>query len=64
MLCCYCKKYKLGIIVYDCSCEHKQLCKRCRLPEDHQCSFDHKQFGKNKLEKENQKVIAIKIDKI
>ena len=62
MRCAFCNK-KIGIIEYDCRCE-KKFCTRCRLPEQHKCSFDHKLFEKQKLNKKMVKVDNEKIIKI
>lgn len=57
--CDYCKK-KVGIITFNCKCNHKNLCSKCRAPETHNCSFDHKTEERFKLMKANPKIIASK----
>jgi predicted nucleic acid binding AN1-type Zn finger protein len=39
-----------------------KLCSKCRLPEDHDCKFDFMKVERAKLEKDNQKVIGIKVE--
>jgi predicted nucleic acid binding AN1-type Zn finger protein len=56
-------KTKLGLIPFECRCL-MNYCPEHRLPENHQCSFDYKNFGKSLIEKNNQKVIGEKIQKI
>ena len=61
---CYncCKKLTI-VSNYKCRCEHN-FCIKCRLPELHSCSFDHKNYGKEILGKSLIKVINCKIIKI
>lgn len=47
----------------DCSCM-KQFCLKCRHPEDHGCTFDHKQKAIDQLTKQNPVVVGEKISKI
>lgn len=61
--CNNCNK-KLNIVNFSCSCEHKNLCAKCRYPEDHNCTFNFKEVGKKLLEINNPKVIADKLEKI
>lgn len=61
--CDWCKK-KTGIMVFECKCELKKLCNKCRLPETHACTFDYKKEGKEQLAKSNPVVLASKITKI
>lgn len=63
-LCEHCKKKKVGVIPYNCNCGYNNLCSKCRLPEEHSCSFDFKSAAKEKLIKENPVVIKSKVDKI
>ena len=56
-------KTKLGLIPFECRCS-LIFCNEHRIPENHQCTFDHKSFGKSLIEKNNQKVICEKIQKI
>lgn len=62
--CNHCKTKKVGIISFTCKCEYKILCVNCRLPFDHNCSFDHKKEWKDKLEKELPLIVAAKLNKI
>ena len=60
--CAECNK-KLGLVDFKCKCSNT-YCMKCKMPEDHKCSFDYKKESKeiltNKLEKiENEKVIKI-----
>ena len=56
-------KTKLGLVPFECRCL-MNFCTEHRLPENHHCSFDYKTFGKSLIEKNNQKVIGEKIQKI
>jgi len=60
--CGKCSK-KVGIMGHKCKCE-STFCKAHRLPEDHDCEYDFKQVGKEKLAKDNQQVVASKIARI
>ena len=62
MRCYHCNK-KIGVVEFDCNCNHK-FCAKHRLPENHNCEFNHKKFERNKLEKKMVKVEANKIIKI
>lgn len=57
--CHHCKK-KLSIINYSCRC-NKIFCPNCRLPEEHKCSFDIKNYLRQKLAKTLIKVVPDKI---
>jgi hypothetical protein len=46
-----------------CKCDHS-FCFGCRLPEVHNCTYDHKSDGINILRKANIKIVADKINKI
>ena len=48
--CEQCNK-KLGVMVYICKCE-KQFCILHLQAEEHQCTYDYKLEGKNKIKKE------------
>lgn len=52
---------KLGIIVYNCKCNMKKLCAKCKYPENHNCTFDFVKEAQEKLKKNNP---AIKFDKL
>ena len=60
--CYYCKK-KLPIISYTCRCENK-YCQKCRMPENHNCTFDFKNYGKKELESNLTKIVANKVIRI
>ena len=63
--CLFCKIKKISsIFSYSCRCGLKNLCQYCKMPEDHRCTFDFKQDGRNQLEKENPVILADKLDKI
>lgn len=64
MLCEHCKKKKVGIIIFTCKCEYKNLCMNCRLPSDHNCKYDFKQEWKDELKKQLPVVTAEKVNKI
>ena len=49
--CCHCKKKRIGVIAFTCKCGLKKLCSHCRMPEDHNCTFDFQKDGREKLEK-------------
>jgi len=54
---------KVGIHGHKCKCD-STFCKAHRLPEDHDCEYDFRQAGKEKLAKDNQQVVASKVAKI
>jgi len=54
-----CKK-KITLLDFSCKCEHI-FCRVHRMPENHDCSFDHKQEALNNLSKKLVKVVADKI---
>ena len=61
--CAHCKA-KIKGMVNTCECDKKQLCLKCRLPENHECDYDFHTEQKKRLEKtlikvENEKIIAI-----
>jgi AN1-type zinc finger protein 5/6 len=60
--CFNCKK-KIKMINYECRCKNT-FCIKCRLPENHNCSFDFKTDGKNNLSKKLIKVTTTKIIQI
>ena len=63
--CSHCNKKKISIIYFICKCNPLfKLCSKCRMPEDHCCTYDFKIDQRNKLEKENPLVIGDKMDKI
>ncbi|CAD8204076.1 unnamed protein product [Paramecium octaurelia] len=60
--CRVCKR-KLGIAGIQCKCE-AFFCNKHRLPEDHQCTFDHAEKAKQLLIKNNPLVDPQKLEKI
>lgn len=60
--CQACNK-KLGLFEYKCKCG-KKFCISHLQAEFHQCTFDYKLEGKEKLRKENEIVIAQKLEKL
>jgi len=58
--CHICNK-KMGLIPFNCKCDN-QFCTLCRYPETHNCTYDWKKEGIDKLIKENPKVIGKKVD--
>ncbi len=57
--CDKCKK-KIGLIIFDCKCNGK-FCSLHKYCESHDCSYDFKLEGINKLTKDNPKIIPNKI---
>ncbi|AUF82544.1 AN1-like zinc finger [Tetraselmis virus 1] len=60
--CYFCRK-NMGIMVFNCKCGYK-YCKKHRLPEQHECTYDHKMFGKETLRMNNPKIVGEKIIEI
>ena len=60
--CFNCNK-KLGLLSFDCKCNEK-FCTKCRYPEEHNCTYNHKEYQRNILEKTLPKVVAIKVQDI
>lgn len=60
--CFNCSK-KLGILNYDCQCSNK-FCAKCRLPETHNCTFNFKDSGRDKLANNLVQVVGEKVIKI
>jgi len=58
-----CGKKLIAGIEYKCRCK-KIFCTRCRMPEDHGCTFDYKALGKEILAKANPVVEDAKIEKV
>mmetsp|Transcript_6779 Transcript_6779/g.7417 ORF Transcript_6779/g.7417 Transcript_6779/m.7417 type:complete len:130 (+) Transcript_6779:93-482(+) len=54
-----CRK-KLSFTAIECRCGVK-FCPAHRLPEDHECTFDFKNFDKNELEKKVEGCVADKV---
>ena len=62
--CAICQK-KVGILTITCECSDiLKFCAEHRLPENHLCTFDHKNKGKNLLESKLVKVAGEKLVKI
>ena len=57
--CSKCKKKTL--MMYACTCR-KTFCTKCRMPEDHACTFDHAAAYRELLAIKNQKVVAQKLE--
>ena len=58
-----CGKKLIAGMEYKCRCK-KIFCTRCRMPEDHGCTFDYKALGKEILAKANPVVEDAKIEKV
>ena len=56
------KKVPLGLN-FPCKCE-KVFCSKHRNFNDHSCTFDYQQHGKELLEKNNPVVVASKVDQL
>ena len=59
--CFNCKK-KSHVLI-ECKCANK-VCLKCKVPEDHQCTFDFHMSAKYKLAINNPKIEAKKVDQI
>ena len=59
--CFNCKK-KSHVLI-ECKCGHK-VCLKCKVPEDHQCSYDYRFSAKYRLTMNNPKIEAKKVDQI
>ncbi|KAL4436416.1 hypothetical protein ABPG74_002982 [Tetrahymena malaccensis] len=60
--CWTCKK-KVNLLGIKCKCDFT-FCNKHRMPEDHQCEYDHAQFGKDLLKQNNPLVQKAKLEKI
>ncbi len=60
---CYCCNKSCNIIFFKCRCENT-YCLKHKNPENHQCNFDFKEYGKEILLQQNPIVSGSKIDKI
>ena len=58
--CQHCSK-KIKGMEHSCECEKKKLCSKCRLPENHECSYNFQEEQKKKLQKTLIKVEHVKI---
>ena len=62
--CVICNK-KVGLLAFTCECsEIYKFCSAHRLPENHDCTFDHKNKAKSLLEGKLVKVAGEKLIKI
>lgn len=59
--CIKCRKKIL--MIYACTCRGT-FCLRCRMPEDHDCKFDHQAAYKELLKLKNPKVESKKLESI
>ena len=57
-----CRK-KVGLLGIECKCGNV-YCNLHRLPEEHECNFNHQKAAKEKLEKEIVKVYNGKLENI
>ena len=60
--CGFCRK-RLPPINFKCKCSNF-FCSQHRLPEEHNCTYDHKAFGIRKLSEENPVIQAEKFNKL
>ena len=60
---CFSCTKKTGLLGYQCKCSHN-YCKNHRLPEDHDCSYDFRSEGRERLAEANPLVRAEKVQKI
>lgn len=65
MKCDHCSK-KVKLITFDCKCDYKTLCIKCKMPEDHSCKAieEFQKEGKEYISKNNPIVVADKMIKI
>lgn len=59
--CSSCKKK--SILIGKCRCD-KNVCLKCRYPENHNCTFDYQNENQKKLEKENPTITSEKLVKV
>mmetsp|Transcript_19889 Transcript_19889/g.36688 ORF Transcript_19889/g.36688 Transcript_19889/m.36688 type:complete len:124 (+) Transcript_19889:3796-4167(+) len=60
--CASCSR-RVGLMGFNCRCGFV-YCTKHRLPEEHDCSFDHQKAARRKLTEDNPQVIAEKLTKI
>jgi len=60
--CHVCKK-KTRLMSFTCRC-NLNFCIKHRYPEDHDCPFDHKGIGQQKLQEKNPVIAHAKLEKI
>ena len=58
---CYNCNKRIKLMEYSCRCNNI-FCIKCKMPEDHNCTFDHKAYGKLYLENKLEKVVGQKLD--
>jgi hypothetical protein len=49
---------------FTCSCGYNNLCVKCRLPSEHQCTYNWRKEGMDKILQDNPVVIAKQIEPI
>lgn len=59
-----CHNCKRKAILIDCKCGMKVCLSKCKVPEDHNCTFDYKLNGRYKLAMNNPKIESKKIEQI
>ena len=60
-----CQKCKRKSSTFGFTCKCGVLfCIRCRMPEEHGCTFNYKKEAAELLENQNPKILAEKLDKI
>ncbi len=62
VLCEHCKKKKVSVMPFVCSCGYNNLCVKCRLPSEHQCTYNWRKEGMNKILQDNPVVIAKQVE--
>lgn len=60
--CFQCNK-SCSVLSFKCRCENI-YCLKHKTPENHQCNFDYKQYGKDILQEQNPIIVGSKINKI
>lgn len=60
--CFKCHK-KVGLLGFQCRCSYV-FCGAHRHADEHHCTFDYKSFGREQLNKANQRVVAEKLNRI
>lgn len=45
---CHCCSKKLGLLFFECKCGYN-FCSKHRLPESHQCKFNHREYNRTIL---------------
>lgn len=60
---CFCCRKKIGLLGFECRCGYT-FCSSHRHAVDHSCPFDYATMDKAQLAKNNNKVVAAKVDKL